>query len=317
VRTGLAKRSGFIFAAIAVAALLSGLTGCDQIGLRDLLDKLANGTAHMYFTERDAGRISVAETNGKNILAIGGLGADTPIMLAVDLDAEQLYWTDHDGSNHFIRRAGLDGSSPQTLYADSSGFLARGICLVLSLNRVYWAVPAQGYIRWVDLDGSNPEYRDWSPDTPNDIIVRLDPGAPDGVGWFYFTSLYSTGGRIGKDGIDTGTGNWVIEERANTPMDLAFDPASNKLYWSEDGGGIYSIDADAESDDATTLAEIVPAAQAGSPRDLALDMANGKLYWVSEADSEIRRANLDGSGVEVLIDGLTTPRGIALDLRPR
>jgi hypothetical protein len=48
-------------------------------------------------------------------------------------------------------------------------------------------------------------------------------------------------------------------------------------------------------------------------------VAGGMMYWVvsdgrSQQNGKIRRANLDGSGVETLVKGLHSPRGIALDL---
>jgi hypothetical protein len=38
------------------------------------------------------------------------------------------------------------------------------------------------------------------------------------------------------------------------------------------------------------------------------------IYWNDFDDGHIRRANLDGSGQEILVSGLTTPGGLALDL---
>ena len=49
---------------------------------------------------------------------------------------------------------------------------------------------------------------------------------------------------------------------------------------------------------------------------LQVDLDNGKIYWVHGSFNEgrIRRANLDGSGQELLLSGLTNPRGLALDV---
>jgi hypothetical protein len=38
------------------------------------------------------------------------------------------------------------------------------------------------------------------------------------------------------------------------------------------------------------------------------------MYWTDPGDGDIRRANLDGSDPEILVRGLNTPVGIALDL---
>jgi len=47
---------------------------------------------------------------------------------------------------------------------------------------------------------------------------------------------------------------------------------------------------------------------------LALDADAGKIYWLhGSTPGRIRRANLDGSGQEIVISGLKNPRGLALD----
>jgi DNA-binding beta-propeller fold protein YncE len=38
------------------------------------------------------------------------------------------------------------------------------------------------------------------------------------------------------------------------------------------------------------------------------------MYWADKGTDKIQRANLDGSGVEDIITGLTYPAGIALDI---
>jgi hypothetical protein len=38
------------------------------------------------------------------------------------------------------------------------------------------------------------------------------------------------------------------------------------------------------------------------------------MYWSEANSGDIRRANLDGTSQEILISGLSTPVGIALDL---
>ena len=50
------------------------------------------------------------------------------------------------------------------------------------------------------------------------------------------------------------------------------------------------------------------------PGGLALDPGGGKMYWTDNGTDNIRRANLDGSGVEDLVTtGLLAPAGVALD----
>jgi DNA-binding beta-propeller fold protein YncE len=47
--------------------------------------------------------------------------------------------------------------------------------------------------------------------------------------------------------------------------------------------------------------------------DIDIDAAHRKMYWANR-DRDIMRANLDGSSVEVLLEGLPSPYGLALDL---
>ena len=45
-----------------------------------------------------------------------------------------------------------------------------------------------------------------------------------------------------------------------------------------------------------------------------VDVASGNIYWTEWNSSKLRRANLDGTGVEDFITGTTTPDHIAIDL---
>ena len=50
-------------------------------------------------------------------------------------------------------------------------------------------------------------------------------------------------------------------------------------------------------------------------RCIALDIQEGKIYWIEDGVRAIRRANLDGSGVEDFVtSGMESPERIALDV---
>ena len=49
-----------------------------------------------------------------------------------------------------------------------------------------------------------------------------------------------------------------------------------------------------------------------APKGIALDLTAGKMYWVDEIKKVVHRANLDGSGIELVVTGLAEPPGIAL-----
>ncbi len=81
------------------------------------------------------------------------------------------------------------------------------------------------------------------------------------------------------------------------------------MYWTSDSGqSIHRASADGGQ-----IEELVTAEP--DPVGLALDVAAGKMYW-SQRFGGIRRANLDGSGVETVVDAAAGfgPRGVALDV---
>ena len=47
---------------------------------------------------------------------------------------------------------------------------------------------------------------------------------------------------------------------------------------------------------------------------MAIDYTDSKMYWSGRDSGELNKANLDGSGVEVLKSGLLSPRGMLLKL---
>ncbi len=115
-------------------------------------------------------------------------------------------------------------------------------------------------------------------------------------------------GDIGTSRIEradpNGTNREVLVNNAR-PWDLALDIEERKIYWiSVTGYGIERANLDGSDRE-----KLVPVDGQG----VSLDLDTGKMYWTSNAGT-ISRANLDGSNVELLIDGLVFPDSIALDL---
>ena len=81
------------------------------------------------------------------------------------------------------------------------------------------------------------------------------------------------------------------------------------MYWTNgETNGIFRANLDGSN------AEEVLRLFVGTPLDIALDVAGGKMYWTQwEGNASISRANLDGSGAELLINP-GDRRGIALDV---
>lgn len=98
---------------------------------------------------------------------------------------------------------------------------------------------------------------------------------------------------------------------------LLVDTAKPKLPWppiffaSMEAKKILRLAPDGTLTDAIRCTEI--------PRGVAVDRTGGKIYWSETWAHRIKRANLDGSGEEVIVDTssnvYTTPLDIELDLK--
>ena len=77
--------------------------------------------------------------------------------------------------------------------------------------------------------------------------------------------------------------------------DIAIDSAAGKMYWTEgfDGNKIFRANTDG-----TGLEEL---ATTGAPSGIDLDLVKGHVYWTEQASNSIKRSNLDGSGVEIVL----------------
>jgi hypothetical protein len=107
-----------------------------------------------------------------------------------------------------------------------------------------------------------------------------------------------------------------IVELVTTGVDhlrgIAIDGSDGKMYWTEVGGDTVGVQIDRSNIDGTSR-ETLLTTGLSQPMDIALDVEAGKMYWTDNALYSVRRANLNGSGIEVLVTGQTSAWGIALD----
>ena len=122
-----------------------------------------------------------------------------------------------------------------------------------------------------------------------------------------------------------GSDKRIIATGGRMPDGVAVDAEAGHLYWTNMGvpsrndGTIERVDFDGRN-----RKTIVPEGATYTPKQLQLDKRHGKLYWCDREGMRVMRANLDGSGVETLVqtgstdaDRLDQTRwcvGIALDL---
>lgn len=285
-------------------------------------------------------------TNHQLVVTLpGGASSAGGLSLELDLGAGRLYVT---GRASGIWSANLDGSDLQ-LVRDTSDEAAppRGLALDLQAGKLYWGdgfytingqTPPEGSARIhrANLDGTGYEVVLTAP-TGSEIAGRwagdsliVDPvlgklfwgGAGGGA---YRANLDGTDieaiSQLGEDALLQGAvfvpGN--IDALCGKPAaDVC--PAGGdcgrveSIYWVEDSGsghGVRRVRADG------TQVETLHEWDQSDPAALALSRELGKVYW-TRLPNEVFRANLDGSGVESVLqlpfgNQGDYPGGIALD----
>ena len=227
------------------------------------------------------------------------LGADNVVSLAVDTSGGKLYWTEitHEGGGT-INASNLDGTGVTQL----ASILADpgGIAVDTANSKLYWT-NSRGRIQRANLDGSN--IQNVLVDLTNPISVALAGG---NMYWTEFNRDEFTGslrfanlkGQKQIRTISTGT----------VPIfDIVI--GDGKVYWTTlappEGGAIHSAYLDGT--EATQLASILAV-----PLGIAVDTAGSKLYWTNTR-GRIQRANLDGSNIQNVVEGLEDSFKIAIN----
>ncbi|MCE2501537.1 MAG: hypothetical protein J4G13_11850 [Dehalococcoidia bacterium] len=200
----------------------------------------------------------------------------------------KIYWTDWSVRTPKIQRANLDGSEVETLIAsDVRTQRPWGIALDAQGGKMYWSHYPGENTRDLDkimrsnLDGTEAE-----------VLVHAEDGL-------------------------------------RHPQSLALDLAAEKIYWTEESGSSIRR-ANLDGTQVEAIADEIVRVDYGDRigrlnlDGIALDLTTGKMYIAGtdldhvrdsgQFASRIRRANLDGSGVEDLVTGLHNVRGLALDL---
>lgn len=109
----------------------------------------------------------------------------------------------------------------------------------------------------------------------------------------------------------------IAESQIVTPTGIALDLSGGKIYWADEGTGKIKR----SNLNGSAVQNLV--AGLNKPQSAALHLSTGKMYWTDFSNSQlhIRRANLDGSEIEILIVGsapgssdLFSPGSISLDV---
>ncbi|MEZ5066885.1 MAG: FlgD immunoglobulin-like domain containing protein [bacterium] len=192
-----------------------------------------------------------------------------------------------------IRRCLPDGTSDEVLVALENDTLPCGLALDHELGKIYWTERSANRVRRANLDGTQIETV--IPYAHYPFGVALDPAG----GRVYWTEQY--GHRIGRANLDGSAPEEIVA--VTNPYDVELDLATGRLYWTTSTGYVQRAPLDGGA------VETVVDASGNLLTFLHLDPYLGKMYWGDYSGQRIQRANLDGTGTEIVAN-VSAPYGI-------
>ena len=292
------------------------------------------------------GAIQAEETRGNTIFRYApDIGVMDTLLQAKDLEPEEkryfyhltvdtlhrhIYWTGSGGpfpnGEHYlssIMRASLDGDNPE-LFLGGAACGTFGSPTDIELDLV------EGAMYWGESSGT--------PDCLGDALNRTELDNPSNVNHLPVNGDYSASGialdirnqmiywtnydweRQIPDGIlraplsDTVSDEYVV---TGSVFDIALAHTLSKIYWIVCERSQCIIRR--ANLDGTDVEEVIVSEALGDNPNinkyysaLTIDNRGQKIYWTQPREGTIRRANLDGTEVELLLSGLVVPSSIAL-----
>ena len=223
--------------------------------------------------------------------------ADPLVVEVIDVD----YSPVEDIRVRFQVTQGSGRFSPRTLRTDAEG-LAKTTFTPISAGRVRVEATVAGV------------------DASAEFIVSVEeaPEAADPV--IFSTSivpkvLVAAANRPPMLWVDSGAIYGLVGANAqrfapsvDNAMNIAVDASNGKVYWTEQTGAS-SGTINSANLDGTSVTELTSILSV--PMGIAVDATGSKLYWTN-ARGRIQRANLDGSGIQNVVQDLSGPTDIVV-----
>jgi DNA-binding beta-propeller fold protein YncE len=259
---------------------------------------------------------------GSNAEATSAISARTAGGSGHSHKSEQLFFTDiflPTFSDGLIERLNADGKGLKSLVSTGDG--ARGLAVDPVNRKIYWSDVNRHVISKADLDGKHPkDIVTAGLDFPVDVDIDIK-----GRKIYWSDPLQNKIGRAKLDGthqtfIIPLPCTFSVGYFCSVGGELAIDSIRKKLYWttsycsdnlcSKSLGDILRSDLDGLNIE-TVIAAV------GHPSSIQVDPVGKKIYWTDFVNDVIRRANLDGTGVDDLfiVGKNNNPNSLALDLK--
>jgi hypothetical protein len=204
-----------------------------------------------------------------------------------------------------VQRAGFDGSGLQTLQSEPVGF-EDGLAVDPTAGKMYWTDTEAGVISSANMNGTETQIMiDDSGEEPLGVALDVAGG-----------KIYWTDAEGVKRANLNGSERQLLTKEPARGL-LALDLTAQQIYWADWPSGDIKTAAMAPEPTVTNIIIKQPA-----PFGVAVDHAGGKVYWLElnlnkkkREKNEIRRANLDGTQPETLVErpGAGFEGGLAID----
>uniref|UniRef100_A0A7N6BYU7 EGF-like domain-containing protein n=1 Tax=Anabas testudineus TaxID=64144 RepID=A0A7N6BYU7_ANATE len=299
----------------------------------------------IYWTDTGTNRIEVSNLDGSMRKVLVWQNLDSPRAIALYNEMGYMYWTDW-GEHAKLERSAMDGSDRVVLISNNLGW-PNGLAIDMAGSQLLWADAHTERIEASDLNGQNRRtlvtpvqhpygltllgshiyWTDWQSRSiqradkntgANTITVRANlPGLMDiqAVDRERPLGFNKCGKRNGgcthlclsrPNGTSCACPTGILLKGDGRSCDDS--PETYLLFSNRVSVRRISLDTNDHTD------MHVPVPELHNVISLDYDSVDGKLYYTDVTLDVIRRANLDGSGMETVISqGLKTTDGLAVD----
>ena len=251
-------------------------------------------------------RLRSSNLIGKNVKDVIS-NLEAPKHLALDVGGGKVYWTEAGGR---IRRANLNGNAVENVATD----LGTPLGLDVGSGKLFWIDRDSANVdklRRVDLNGRNiSRPRTVAFVMPGSVAIDADGGklylTEGGCGRITRMNFYDNRDEVVVTGL-VSPGAIVLETRPTLPVVHVGTDQRPPMYWIDaEAGTLHRLVGD-------TAESFLPRVQ--NATGLVLEPTSRKMYWTEDTGGNtgaVKRANLDGSNLQLLTTLQSVPTSIAV-----